>query len=72
MMHRAWYVLAVVWAFLLFGIFGLDASNRISWGFLLIALSPLAVPTLLRCFFSFVLTGSPRRPGPVRAYRPRP
>jgi hypothetical protein len=49
----------------------MDDSNRLSWGFLLTAFGPLALPKLASPVARFVVTGSPiRSRGPVPYRRP--
>jgi hypothetical protein len=71
MLKRLWFVLSVFWAALLMGVFVMDDSNRLSWGFLLTAFGPLALPKLASPVARFVVTGSPiRSRGPVPYRRP--
>jgi hypothetical protein len=69
MLIRAWFVIATLWALLLFWIAAADGDGfHMSGGFLFVSLGPFFVPWLLRLFFTYVIFGTIRRPSPP----PRP
>lgn len=64
MLKRAWYVLAGLWALIVFSGLAINATpeNRnMSLFPMLFAFGPLAVPFLFGAFVRFVRTGSPRK-----------